>query len=183
MDNNNVAVTVPSAVWTRNDEATLVHSLKKAKDDGKWGDNNPKGTAWTACVAALSGSENVSGGGPKTAKAIKNRWQRVRVHHISCIVCASSYPPQLKQEYAILKIMRDRTGWGWNNTTNTPEVSDEVWDAYIEVSQLRLSYSPRVQLMLCVDSFKQDRSEASPQERVSPLRPDRRACGRDARNR
>jgi hypothetical protein len=80
MDNDNT--TTVSAVWTRNDEATLVRALKTAKDDGKRGDNNPKAAAWTLCVVALRGSEVVSDGGAKNSKAIKSRWQRVSAHHI-----------------------------------------------------------------------------------------------------
>jgi hypothetical protein len=77
----------PKATWTRDDETTLVRTLRKAMKEGKWGDNNPNGVAWTLCVGALSGSERVSGGVAKNARVIKRRWQRVRVHHISWIVC------------------------------------------------------------------------------------------------
>jgi hypothetical protein len=65
--------------WSRDDEATLVHALKKAREENKWGDNNPKPAAWTFCVAQLSGSEGGSGR-PKDVKAIKSRWQRVCAH-------------------------------------------------------------------------------------------------------
>jgi hypothetical protein len=70
-----------NAIWSRDDEATLVRALKQAKVDSLWGDNNPKEAAWTACVVALSGSEKVSGGGPKDDKVLKRRWQRVSTHH------------------------------------------------------------------------------------------------------
>jgi hypothetical protein len=40
---------------------------------------------------------------------------------------------QLKQEYIVLKNMRNRSGWGWNDSNNTPNVSDNVWEAYIQV--------------------------------------------------
>ena len=59
------------------DEATLVETLVKERSKGNWGDNNPKLIAYTACEAALAGSEKVSGGSPKTVQAIKNQWQRV----------------------------------------------------------------------------------------------------------
>jgi hypothetical protein len=80
-----------NSAWSHDDEATLVRTLKKTKDNKQWGDNNPKDVAWTACIKELSGSEKISGGAPKDRKAIKRRWQRVRTHHISCmIVCMSS---------------------------------------------------------------------------------------------
>jgi hypothetical protein len=59
------------SIWTRDDETALVRTLKTAKDEGKWGDNNPKDSAWTICVKALSGSKKKSGGIPKATKAIK----------------------------------------------------------------------------------------------------------------
>jgi hypothetical protein len=67
----------PTSTWSRDDEATLVQTLKQQKELGNWGDNNPKKSAWTACETALAGSENISGGAAKTIVSIKNRWQRV----------------------------------------------------------------------------------------------------------
>jgi hypothetical protein len=69
-----------NVVWSDDDEALLVHKLKVAKEEKLWGDNNPKDKAWTFCVEALAGSEKVSGGAAKDSKALKRRWQRVRVH-------------------------------------------------------------------------------------------------------
>jgi hypothetical protein len=43
------------------DEATLVRTLMKAKEEEKWDDNNPKAAVWTICIAALAGSEKASG--------------------------------------------------------------------------------------------------------------------------
>jgi hypothetical protein len=67
-----------STKWTAAAEALLVETLIKQKLTGNWGDNNPKPVAWTACENALAGSEEASGGCPKTVVAIKSRWQRVR---------------------------------------------------------------------------------------------------------
>lgn len=85
-----------SSTWSGDDEAMLVRTMKKAKEDGKWGDNNPKPTAWTACVEALSGSEGASGGAPKGAKAIKSRWQRVCAHPISCMRTFMTFSAQTR---------------------------------------------------------------------------------------
>jgi hypothetical protein len=71
-----------NAKWSCEVEAILIQALLKAKEERKWGDNNPKPVAWTACVAALSGSEKTNGGVPKNAKAIKSRWQRVCAYQI-----------------------------------------------------------------------------------------------------
>jgi hypothetical protein len=67
----------PTTTWTHDDETTLVCTLRKAMKEGKWGDNNPNGVAWTLCVRALSGSKRVLGGIAKNAKVIKWRWQCV----------------------------------------------------------------------------------------------------------
>lgn len=81
------------STWTHNNESTLVHALKMAKDKGKWRDNDPKDLAYTVYVEleALSYSWKKSGGIPKVAKAIKNRWQCVHAH-TSCIVHAFTIP-------------------------------------------------------------------------------------------
>ena len=79
-----------NVTWSHSDESTVVHTLKKAKENGMWSDNNPKDVAWTSCVTALSGSENVSEGAPKDAKAIKWKWQCVCDNHISCPICVPS---------------------------------------------------------------------------------------------
>jgi hypothetical protein len=80
-----------NATWSYDNEAILIHTLRKANEDSKWGDNNPKETAWTLCVTALSGSENASGEALKDAKVIRWKWQHIRVPHISSIVCAISF--------------------------------------------------------------------------------------------
>ena len=127
-----------TCIWTRDDEATLVRALRKAKEEAKWGDNNPKPATWTACVEALAGSERVSGGQPKDARAVKRRWQRVSAHSISALYARLQVSLQLKQEYEIFKNMRAQSGWGWDHDKNIPDVSDEVWEAYMIV---RLSYT------------------------------------------
>jgi hypothetical protein len=64
--------------WSQSDEALMLDTLTDMKREGKhWGDNNPRPEAWTKCEGVLKGSEKRSGGGPKTAKSIKSRWNRV----------------------------------------------------------------------------------------------------------
>jgi hypothetical protein len=67
-----------NAKWSHKDEATLVQTLKEQKANANWGDNNPKLSTYAACLLTLVGSENESGGGPKTLRVISSRWQRVR---------------------------------------------------------------------------------------------------------
>ena len=77
-----------STTWRREDEATLVRILKQQKASGNWGDNNPKKVAWTVCETALTGSEVMSSGAPKTLVSIKNHWQRVQFvsSNLLCII-------------------------------------------------------------------------------------------------
>jgi hypothetical protein len=72
MDKPNKA-TSGNATWSYNNEAVLICTLKKAKEKGKWGDNNPKVAVWTVCILTLSSSEKVSGGGLKDAKVVRRR--------------------------------------------------------------------------------------------------------------
>ncbi|KAH9040660.1 hypothetical protein EDB85DRAFT_1924505 [Lactarius pseudohatsudake] len=102
-----------SACWHTADDATLIHTLTDQKAKKNWGDNNPKKVAWTVCEVALAGSEKNSGGTPKTANTIKNRWQR------------------LKQEYEVIKELRGLSGFGWDDTKKLVTATAEVWDAYL----------------------------------------------------
>jgi hypothetical protein len=65
-----------STAWQTKDEKILIKTLVKQKLAGNWGDNNPKKVAWTACEAALVGTEK-PGMIPKNINALKNCWQRV----------------------------------------------------------------------------------------------------------
>ena len=47
-------------------------------------------------------------------------------------VCLPFFP-QLKQEYDIFKDMCAQSGWGWDNEKDVPDISDEVWNAYLNV--------------------------------------------------
>jgi hypothetical protein len=128
-----------SSKWRCDDEWALVRALKKAKEDSKWGDNNPKEAAWTFCVMALSGSKRESGGLPKNANVIRRRWQCVCAHYLHCLYARLHVDLQLKTEYDLVKQMYDKSGWGWDNEKNLPVVIDDVWSAYIKVSLLYLT--------------------------------------------
>jgi hypothetical protein len=56
MDNaldNSSAKDKISATWSHDDELVFIHMLKRAKEEGKWSDNNPKEIAWRSCIVAL----------------------------------------------------------------------------------------------------------------------------------
>jgi hypothetical protein len=66
--------------WSAADEATLVEALTAQKRAGNMSENGWKLTAFTAAVAALEGSEKISGGAAKAVATVKSRWQRVIWH-------------------------------------------------------------------------------------------------------
>ena len=66
-----------TAKWSSADEATLVATLVQQKALAIWADNNPKPAAYAACVEALRGSEDISGGIPKSKGVVKTHWNKV----------------------------------------------------------------------------------------------------------
>jgi hypothetical protein len=118
-----------TSIWTCDNEATLARALKKAKQDGKWGDNNPKVATWTVCVTALTGSEKVSGGLAKDTPIIKWKWQRVHDHHTlpvyHTLYACLPFFLQLKHEYKIFKDMCTQSEWGWDNEKDVSEVPEK----------------------------------------------------------
>jgi hypothetical protein len=42
-----------SSKWSDADNAMLIKTMTRQKANGYWGDNNPKLTAWVACVTNL----------------------------------------------------------------------------------------------------------------------------------
>ena len=48
---------------------------------------------------------------------------------------------QLKQSYDRVKHIREQSGWGWNYKKNLPRVKDDVWNKYVKVSDIALSYA------------------------------------------
>jgi hypothetical protein len=121
-------------VWSKYDDVIFIQTLKQQKALGNWGDNNPKKIAYTACEAALIGSEAKSGGGPKTEAPLRNRWQRVHHPFIPCICTqADHHSFQLKKDYEIVKQIRNNSGWSWDSVTLLPKVEPPVWKAYVVV--------------------------------------------------
>ena len=75
-----------TAIWTSNQEAILIHVLKKAKEDGLQAESGWKPQTFQLVVEALKGTEKESGGIVKGVSHIKSRFQRVRVIFILFIL-------------------------------------------------------------------------------------------------
>lgn len=77
------------ARWNAASDAILVEELIAQKAQGKQTDNaNWHSDAWTACAEKLVGSEAISGGAAKSAKACNTRWGTVFYFLIlACFLC------------------------------------------------------------------------------------------------
>jgi hypothetical protein len=66
--------------------------------------------AWTACSKALKGLEQKSGGAKKSVDACQTRWGTVH-----CVLfCRTIFLrlSQLKAQYQLVKMLRNKSGWG-----------------------------------------------------------------------
>jgi hypothetical protein len=71
------------------DEDTLLECLRQQQVARNQSDTGFKSVVWTACAAALQGSEKWSGGGLKTAKGCKDHFGAVSFFFHSCRANAS----------------------------------------------------------------------------------------------
>ncbi|KAJ7145419.1 hypothetical protein C8R43DRAFT_953475 [Mycena crocata] len=108
----------PRAVWNTATVAILIDTLLAQKAEGNQTDNAAwKADAWTACAEALAGTEsgpNGSGGPPKTAKMCSTRWVAE------------------KGDYIMVKSLRDKSGWGWDDEKHIIVVDDNVWNEFVK---------------------------------------------------
>ncbi|KAJ7318056.1 hypothetical protein DFH08DRAFT_715075 [Mycena albidolilacea] len=106
------------AIWNKMTLGVLLDTLAQQKAAGNQTDNAAwKADAWTACEAALAGTEsgpNGSGGPPKTAKMCSTRWVSE------------------KADYLIVKSLREKSGWGWDDERHLIVVSDDIWEEFIK---------------------------------------------------
>jgi len=72
---------VPSAstktVWKSSDDAVLVATLLKEREEGRQSDSGFKPKSFAACAEALKGSERTSGGIAKTSGSCHDHWGKV----------------------------------------------------------------------------------------------------------
>ncbi|KAF8065310.1 hypothetical protein FPV67DRAFT_1671582 [Lyophyllum atratum] len=102
--------------WNAECDSTLLVELKAQKANGMQTDNAGwKGDVWTACAVKLAGTEKRSGGAVKTAKACLTRWTT------------------LKANFAIVKSLKEKSGWGWDDEKKIIVVSDDVWQEFLKV--------------------------------------------------
>ncbi|KAJ7760661.1 hypothetical protein DFH07DRAFT_957500 [Mycena maculata] len=100
--------------WSPACKATLLGQLAAEKAAGNQTDNAGWHTAaFTACARVLQGSEGKSGGAPN-----------------ACATCWGT----LKAQYQMVKMLRDKSGWGWDDEEKHVVVEDSVWNTYLQVN-------------------------------------------------
>lgn len=121
------------AVFSADDNRTMVETLMEQKDEGHATDNGGwREPAINAVVNALKGSELKSGGAAKIAKSVRDHWGHVRM--LAVIICIrSDVFQQLKVKYNDFKTLASISGWGWDSENNRVQASDEQWDTYLQV--------------------------------------------------
>ncbi|KAJ7760868.1 hypothetical protein DFH07DRAFT_957399 [Mycena maculata] len=103
--------------WNTDCDAILIAQFIAEKAAGNQTDNAGwHQAAFTACAKALAGSEKKSGGAVKTADACMTRWGT------------------LKAQYQLIKALRNKSGWGWDDENKHVVVEDSVWDASLLIN-------------------------------------------------
>ncbi|KAJ7732790.1 hypothetical protein DFH07DRAFT_780811 [Mycena maculata] len=97
--------------WSDSDNAILVATLRKAKEDGFQADSRWKPQTWAHCVEALKDSP----GPTKTAEKCQDHWGK-----------------SLKNSYNIVSAICHASGFGWDDGLKIPTAASDVWDAYIK---------------------------------------------------
>lgn len=121
------------ARWTDHSDLLMLGELKAQERQGNQTDNAGfKSDAWTACAAVLAGTEVTSGGCAKTAKSCSTRWTSVCSLTLVFRSC-SSQNIQLKGHYKIVKVLHNKSGWGWDSDAHHVVVEDDVWDDFVKV--------------------------------------------------
>ena len=66
-------------VWKSDDDAVLVATLLKEREEGRQSDSGFKPVSYVACAEALKGSEKRSGGPAKTSNSCYDHWRKVHI--------------------------------------------------------------------------------------------------------
>ncbi|KAG2125081.1 hypothetical protein DEU56DRAFT_744042 [Suillus clintonianus] len=102
-------------VWKSSDDAVLIATLLKEREEGHQSDSGFKPKSFIACAEALKGSEKTSGGVAKTSGSCHDHWGK------------------LKKDFAVVKKLREQSGFGWDNTLKIVTAPPDVWEKYLAV--------------------------------------------------
>ncbi|KAF6744078.1 hypothetical protein DFP72DRAFT_88381 [Ephemerocybe angulata] len=104
------------ARWDAEADAVLINFLLDEKAAGRATSNSSfKEISWTGAAEKLAGSEERTGGSPKTAAKCKGRYRAI------------------KTDYNMVRTLVDKgSGWGWDHVNKVVTATPDVWDAYIK---------------------------------------------------
>ncbi|KAF5334517.1 hypothetical protein D9611_013836 [Ephemerocybe angulata] len=104
------------ARWDAEADAVLINFLLDEKAAGRATSNSSfKEISWTGAAEKLAGSEERTGGSPKTAAKCKGRYRAI------------------KTDYNTVRTLVDKgSGWGWDHVNKVVTATPDVWDAYIK---------------------------------------------------
>lgn len=125
--------------WSSTEEAVLIDTLLEQQDRMQ-SETGWKPVVWSIVAQALS--ELRSGTSKKKqADHCKSRWRRVSrpIQIPSTYIAAhlnnwSHFIFQFKEEYKIVKVLREQSGFGWDEATQLVTAPEDVWEAYLAVS-------------------------------------------------
>ncbi|KAG0697719.1 hypothetical protein DFH29DRAFT_1003501 [Suillus ampliporus] len=100
-------------VWKSSNNAVLIATLLKEREEGHQSDSGFKLKSFIACAEALKGSEKTSGGVAKTSGSCHDHWGK------------------LKKDFAVVKKLREQSGFGWDNTLKIVTAPPDVWEKYL----------------------------------------------------
>ncbi|KAJ7882711.1 hypothetical protein B0H13DRAFT_2344505 [Mycena leptocephala] len=103
--------------WNAECDVVLTGQLAAEKSAGNQTDNAGwHQSSWTACSKALKGMEK------------KRGWCK-NGGRVSDALGLS-----LEAQYQLVKMLRDKSGWGWNDQDKHIVVEDAVWEAYVAIN-------------------------------------------------
>ncbi|PBK71053.1 hypothetical protein ARMSODRAFT_838240, partial [Armillaria solidipes] len=100
--------------WTEGKDRTLTGVLSEEKCAGNQSDNSWKTAVWTKIAARLA-EEHPNANPTKAADKCQDHFG------------------VLKVKYKMLKVLKDKSGFGWDEECRIVTATDPIWETYIKV--------------------------------------------------
>lgn len=104
--------------WNDVHKHNLISLVSDQNDIGNVVGGNPTPLAWNTITLSFNQKLGVS----RSKQQLKDGWKN------------------LKRDFRRYHNLANKSGWGWNYNTNTPEATDEIWDEIIKVCYLNLVF-------------------------------------------
>ncbi|OAX35831.1 hypothetical protein K503DRAFT_784794 [Rhizopogon vinicolor AM-OR11-026] len=120
----NMPSTSTNTVWKSNDDAMLIATLLKEREEGCQSDSGFEPKSFIACAEALKSSEKMSVWIAKSSGSCHNHWGK------------------LKKDFAVVKKLREQSGFGWDNTLKNP-FDDVMGLGMSQIEEFTIAFWPR----------------------------------------